>query len=424
MLAKIPQVEFWPKKNQLYGYDSIQGSHIEWTDHELRNVLQDAFPDADTPILSNWITEIKARTCKKLSTFYPCLRFERESDGDSSILCNTFTGVLNCESKVVTPYDPKWKFSGRLLTIYVKDAIKTPEWEWVMGLMQEALPDEDIELLLDACANCLIPDCRNETALFCHGEGESAKSTLVLCVLDSLYGAFARHLTLSQMCAKQDTTPAILLENAIVDIGSEVDNREIRSTENFKRLVSGETITGRNLYDRQGEFASFAKMFFLMNVFPKMNGGAAENRRIRVIRFDKVIEKPDTSIKRKIVRPEIRNVIFSALVDRLPNVLNLSQFRNGSAKSVEWQQKIYRAIDRINACTEDCFEKQIGSRISDSDIDNRLIRWLHDNGYDPQYLLAFKRELYRQKGWETERFYPYKGSKLKDSFLVGYRLKD
>jgi hypothetical protein len=74
-----------------------------------------------------------------------------------------------------------------------------------MNLMLMELPEDDIELLLDAFANCLIPDCRNEICLFIHGEGESAKSTLVLCVLHSIFGSFAKHLTLSQICSKQDT---------------------------------------------------------------------------------------------------------------------------------------------------------------------------------------------------------------------------
>jgi phage/plasmid-associated DNA primase len=164
----------------------------------------------------------------------------------------------------------------------------------------------------------------------------------------------------------------VILENSIVNIGSEVDNREIKSTEIFKRIVSGEAIAGRRLYHQQGEFASFSKLFFNMNFFVKMNGGKAECRRIRVVRFDKVIENRDTSIKRQIVGPEYRNVIFSVLVDRLSSILKISAFRNGSAKSVEWQEQAYRAIDRYTACMDDCFEKDTNSMIIVGSWDNLM----------------------------------------------------
>jgi P4 family phage/plasmid primase-like protien len=266
-------------------------------------------------------------------------------DGDA-VLLNVSNGILRVTAKEVEllPYDSTHLFTTQIAAEY-DSAAEAPLFERAVS---EAIEDcEDSDLLMLCVANFLLPDARFESCLVCHGDAGSGKSTIAEGITAALGSDLVRQLGMAQICdPKGYHVPK--LQGAAVNIGTELDSLEVSESSNFKAIVSGEAIEARAIYGEPFTMRTTCKLCFLSNHLPRFRHGTdAELRRVRFVRFSKIPEKKDVTLKDRIKAE--RNGIFGLMVRFLQRLLTLSALPLGSAKSQESHQRFGITNDTVGA---------------------------------------------------------------------------
>ena len=115
-------------------------------------------------------------------------------------------------------------------------------------------------------------------------------------------------LTLKELCSDQGySLPK--LKHSLLNTSTELDALVLEASENFKRLISGESIEVREIYGRPFKLSTSVKCLFLTNHLPRYKHGTdAEARRLRVLRFQQVPKSVNTALKKRI-KPERNGIL-------------------------------------------------------------------------------------------------------------------
>ena len=266
-------------------------------------------------------------------------------DGDA-VLLNVSNGTLRVTANGVEllPHDSAHLFATQIAAAY-DPAAEAPIFERIVS---EAIEDpEDSDLLMLCTANFLLPDARFETCLVCHGDAGTGKSTIAEGIVSALGPDLVRQLGMSQICdPKGYHVPK--LQGAAVNIGTELDSLEVAESSNFKAIVSGEAIEARAIYGEPFTMRTTCKLWFLSNHLPRFRHGTeAESRRMRFIRFDRIPDEKDVTLKEQI-RNE-RDGIFGLMVVYLQRLLPMREIPLGSAKSQESRERFSVTNDPVGA---------------------------------------------------------------------------
>jgi len=156
-----------------------------------------------------------------------------------------------------------------------------------------------------------------EKALFFFGEGSNGKSV----VLDLLTHLFSfkniSHVPLDNI---KDEKKRRNMVGKILNIASEGSGKDLKS-EDFKAMVSRETLSVKSLYKDSSETNDFPRLIFATNNMPQTGGDYSKGiyRRISIIPFEKNIpeEKQDKQLLSKLLPelPGMMNRILKELVD-------------------------------------------------------------------------------------------------------------
>jgi phage/plasmid-associated DNA primase len=163
-------------------------------------------------------------------------------DEDGQVLLNCQNGVL-CVSvdkpPHLLPHSPDYSFTGQISAAYLPEA----DAENFYHVLEDALPELDDVLLFQAfTGSILYPDSRFEAALCCYGSTGTSKSTLATGVKAALGPDIITNLTLQQICDPK-CFHLHKLHFSAVNIATELNALAV-SSENFKRIVSGEALEG------------------------------------------------------------------------------------------------------------------------------------------------------------------------------------
>jgi putative DNA primase/helicase len=186
-------------------------------------------------------------------------------------------------------------------------------------------------LLMLCAGNFLLPDSRFETCLVCYGTAGTGKSTIAEGIIATTLGRdIIRQLSMAQIWdPKGYSVPK--LRGAAVNIGTELESLELDDSSNFTRIVSGEAIEARQIYSEPFTMRTTCKLWFLSNHLPRFRHSTeAELRRMRFIRFNRIPEEKDVTLKDRI-RAE-RDGIFALMVHYLQRLMTLREIPLGSAK--------------------------------------------------------------------------------------------
>jgi len=297
-------------------------------------------------------------------------------------------------------HNAKWNFGGVLPVNYDLNATCPTFLEELNSKLPEQLDQRTILLF---GGYCLIPDCRFGVTLFNYGPSHTGKSTIIVHGFGSVFGEQLSSLKLSEICPESFSGLSYVpvLSDKLLNVGSEIDGREVKDTTNFKRLISGETVMAREAYERRKEVLTFCKLAFNMNELPKINGTSAEIARIRLVLFDQITEddKRDFRIEKKIQLEG--SGIFMLLLKQLPELLGLDVFPYASKNSQDVHGLLKEKIDpfahfmsiyhsqlELGPQTEEYTMESI-------DLDPLVMEFIKVNNYENIYILdIFKRRLY------------------------------
>ena len=176
--------------------------------------------------------------------------------------------VYDLETDSFLNYSPEMVFLNRFPYDYKPDA---PVNQHIFSILSEiACNDpEVINLILEAFGNCfyLLNAFRGSVMLYGQS-GSNGKSTLLNMLAQMVGRENASFLSL------QDTAERfrlIEIYGKAVNIGDDIPSSYIPDSSKFKKLVTGETVTGEHKGQDPVSFKPYAKMFFAMNELPKVS---------------------------------------------------------------------------------------------------------------------------------------------------------
>ncbi len=160
-----------------------------------------------------------------------------------------------------------------------------------------------------------------EKALFFYGEGSNGKS-VVLDLLIHLFGyANISHVSLKDIADEKKRRNMV---GKILNIASEGSAKSLES-EDFKAMVSRETLSVKSLYKDSSETNDFPRLIFATNNMPQTGGDYSKGiyRRISIIPFEMIIpeEKQDKQLLSKLL-PELPGMINRVLRELVDIVVN------------------------------------------------------------------------------------------------------
>jgi P4 family phage/plasmid primase-like protien len=283
------------------------------------------------------------------------------------ILLNCQNGVLSVTAQAATllEHSSDYNFTGQIAAAYDSFA----EARVFERVLQEALTEpEDIKLFRAFVGSILLPDSRFEASLCCYGPTGTAKSTLASGVKAALGADLITNLTLQQICDPK-CFHLYKLHSAAVNIATELNALAV-SSENYKRIISGEAIDADRKYLASVNLETTAKLWFLTNDLPKfVNGTDAELRRLRFLRFVPRKWAIDTTLKGQIANE--KDGVFAFMVAGLREVLGMSEMPFGAAYSRRTRERFQVQNDPLGTfvstcCTLDPKAEEFKSRIGDA----------------------------------------------------------
>jgi phage/plasmid-associated DNA primase len=220
----------------------------------------------------------------------------------------------------------------------------------VYKILRDIIYEKDVfEYILVYLSTCLSNLLKEPILFFWQGSGANAKSTL-LEMFKNILGPYAKKLPLSMITDKressQNSNSSIMhLKGARFGYFSEPEKNEIINTGRVKELLSGESLSGRDLYSKQENFENKAQLIAASNydfLIPCSDNGTW--RRVRYYNFKmKFCENPSTNnifeklINKKLItevvkKKEILEAFLSILIHYYDKFINEY---DGDLKNIE-----------------------------------------------------------------------------------------
>ena len=258
------------------------------------------------------------------------------------------------------------------------------------------MPDpEDLNLFEIFMGYLLFPDCRFEAALVSYGDGGTGKSTIACGVRAALGNDLVQSLTLLQICDPK-SFHLDRLQNAAVNISTELDALPVMGAENFKLLVSGEQVAADRKHRDLISLKTSSKFWFLTNYLPRFQHGTdAELRRLRFLRFEKKPAAQDTTLKGRIAIEG--DGVFRLMIAGLQKLIASQEIPQGGKQSRETRERFKIQNDPVSAfvrlsCRLDPKAEEFKDELAD-----RYKEFLDANGIPvPENNAPFFRTLYNR----------------------------
>jgi hypothetical protein len=421
----LPPLKFSNKK--WFIYKSECGCFEQRDENTICHLVQQQCEGASSYQIRDRVSRIRFLV-DYLDRFHPAIRYDEED-----ILNNVLNGVVRIKPNGLyglEKHDSKWCFDG-VLPVNFDETALCPVF---LQELQDKLPFLDQKLVLFFGAYCLIPDCRFGVTLFNYGPSHTGKSTIIVHGLGAVFGDLTSSLKLSEICPESYSglSHVPVLKDKLLNIGAEVDGREVRDTTNFKRLISGEAVRAREAFERGGEISTYAKLTFNMNELPKINGTSAEIDRIRLIHFNKVHEdERDYTIEQKIKLEG--SGMYMLFLRQERELLRLNIFPHGSVNSQVVYSQLRNKIDPYKHFMKTYEnELELGDDLEFTmethQLDTFIVDYLQANNYVDIFTIdVFKRRLYARFNIEnTQQWLPRgvpRQQQKRHTILHGIRIK-
>lgn len=304
----------------------------------------------------------------KIHTYVPRSRWDADSD---ALVCTNVT--LNLSTRELREHRPEDYATSSLPYAYDPEA--NPEV--FLAVLQKALPDA-VEFLQEFAGYCLTPDTSLETALWFKGPRGSGKSTLME-GLTAMLGE--RHGILG--LAEIESSPFALakIPGKTLLTSTEQPASYLRSTHVIDALISGESLMVDRKYREAERVVPVAKVIWAMNDLPRIaNTTSGIFRRVKVLEFPKLEDKPDPGIK-EYIKDEGAGILNWALegLERL-------QERGGfefPASVLSATAQFEHSNDLPSQFVEEMCRRDPDARTTSRYLYEKYAEWAKDGGHKP-----------------------------------------
>lgn len=274
---------------------------------------------------------------------------------------------------------------------YRKDA-KCNRWVKFIDEIFENDPDKEMkkQLLQEFLGYCLTQDNKMQKSLFLYGNGANGKSVIL-----EMLGYILSHENVSNVPFNKlnDEKYIIQLNNKLVNILSEIDPKAKNSFDAFKRIIGGDTLTGRNLYKDPVQFENTAKLIFGVNHLPlTMDDSDGFFRRIIVLKFNNQFKGDNADIHLIDKLKEEQEGIIQWMIEGLLRLNQNKKFTVPESSSMVLQE--YREEnDSILYFANNYCKFEEGVAIPHTELYERYRGFCKEYKFTPLSKLHFKKEL-------------------------------
>ncbi|NIN03691.1 MAG: hypothetical protein GTO44_10055 [Hydrotalea flava] len=308
-------------QNGIYHYDPVHAI--------IKTECEKIIPDCNERLVNEIIKKIKRRTYVSRDDF----------DANDSII-NLKNGLFDLERNELKSHSPNYLSFIQLPVNYNPDAIPSA----FVKFLKECLPEpNDLYLLIEGFANCLLKNSNFEKVFMLIGEGANGKSTFL--------GIMNRVLGKENVAAESlhDLTyerfALASLYGKMANLHPDIESNELKHTGLLKALISGDPINAEKKYLPSFKFENKAKLFFSANRFPEtVDQSSAFFRRFIIIDWQvSFLNRADTNLKNRICNdPEEIAGIFNILVRMIRPLQKRGKFRDNNniqALRKKWNEK-------------------------------------------------------------------------------------
>lgn len=319
-------------------------------------------------------------------------------------LYNLQNGVLNLETLELLPHKPEYLLSKISNVFYNPDAQSPLFDNFLSEVMQR--DSEKIYYLLKNFGLSLTDDTTQEQMIILYGPStRNGKSTLLetLSYMHGGSGGYALNMppeTLAQRKNKDSRSASgdiARLDGCRFLVTSEPPKRMLFDAALLKTLLGRDTITARQLYEREFQFVPKFKLFMNTNFLPLIQDDSLfTSGRIKVVEFNRHFspQEQDRTLKNKLRSQENISGIFNMCL------AGLKMYREDGLeppKTVVQAVESYRsANDKLANFLSECLE-QTGRNSGAGTVYQVYRQWCIDNGYGVDSKGSFFGEL-KNKG--------------------------
>ena len=255
--------------------------------------------------------------------------------------------ALKRGEKRILPHSPKYRLTNKIPHRYDKQA----KCERIKRFFREVAGEEGARLLEEAFAYCLLKENPFQKSFVLVGPTGVGKSTVLELLVRFLGRENCSFLSLREIEDERGFYRHKLF-GKLANIDFDLEERDLRKTENFRKIVSGDSITAEEKFKPAYDFVPTVKLFFAANRPPEARGATlAFFRRLVIIpmRADFEPKKRDKLIE-ELTKPEEMSGLLNLCLERLQDIL-----QNGLSydKTPEQIQEEYEWLrDSVSAFVE------------------------------------------------------------------------
>lgn len=320
-------------------------------------------------------------------------------DRDGKYYCCQ-NGVFNLDTYELIPHGPDLMLSKISNVVYDPSA-EAPRFEQFLREIMEN-DSQKIDYLLKAFGYALTDDTREEQMIILYGAStRNGKSTLLETISHMHGGPSGYSLTMMPETlaqrkvrdSRQASGDIARLDGCRFLVASEPPKRMLFDAALLKTLLGRDTITARNLHEREFEFVPKFKLFMNSNYLPVIQDDTLfTSGRIKVVEFNRHFspDEQDSTLKQQLMSPDNISGIFNWCV------AGLQLYRTDGfipPKSVVMAVEAYRASnDKIQNFLNDCMELT-GRNTAAGAAYERYRAWCLENGYGVDSKRSFFEEI-------------------------------
>jgi P4 family phage/plasmid primase-like protien len=291
--------------------------------------------------------------------------------------------VVNVDTWATRECQPDDYIMTRIPFKYENKSFHCPLWLKFLDSVFEGKKEkqEIIDFLQEWMGYSLVPDTTLEKALIFVGEGANGKSVFLYIWGGIVGGNNCSHIDLGDINNEQYTAQLL---GKTLNVATDIRSENQFDTGILKKLVSGEKITGKSVYQKPIEFTNYARLVFATNTLPYLKeGGTSVQRRLYILHFENVFKdgNKDTNLKFKL-ETELKDILLWA-IEGLKRLRKRGAFQ--PPRSVEMAVDDYlHESDTVALFLEDSYE--ITKDSDHNNIERNILyqdyqKYCKDNGY-------------------------------------------
>lgn len=247
------------KNEEMYIYK--EGIYLENAKSYIKEFTEEILGSQYTKQKANNVIEkIVANTYIEMDEFF-------NQQMEYKYLVPVLNGILDIESNELLPFSDCYYFFNKLNIFYDKEIKPVKILEFISQITKSK---EDVKVIQELFGFCLVKDYTFEKAFMFYGEhGRNGKSKLLTILKEFVGSNNVSGIDLQDF--GEDIFALSNLRNKLVNIGSDISNKDISNTSTFKKLTGRDIIQANRKNQSRVQFINYAKMIFAANELPPIH---------------------------------------------------------------------------------------------------------------------------------------------------------